>query len=166
MAHRRNKTKQDDAMRACQLRYEGVRAEEAAKKLRVSVHTYNNWFRSGGKLHDQYAQFCKEMDGEYKTTARRTIMRAVGVAAHALVEEVTNSDDARVRIMAAREILLRGLGKPNEEGSGDIVVVMTEPVRKEYVPAGYNKDGSPITTVNDAVELNERLVQHSKHNNT
>lgn len=142
-------------MRACQLRYEGVSAGAAARQLGVSVHTFNNWFRTGGRLYEKYAHFCKELDDQYKSTAKHTIMQAVTIAAEELVDEVTSCDNPHVRHMAAKEILLRGLGKPKDDGASQIVVTLVDPVKRTDVPPGYNPDGTPITTVQDAVDASE-----------
>lgn len=144
------KTKTDKDLRAIELRYHGTRAREAAKKLGISVNTYNGWFRAAGRLCERYEDYVVEQEEYYASAVRNRLVEAATRAVEVLVAQL-ECNSPFVAQGAAKEILNRAIGKAkNENESRPVIVRLTKPFEDGYVPEGYKANGEPFTTINDA----------------
>lgn len=161
-------------IRAFQLRWEGLTSKQVVArlnrefpKLKLNESTYRRWFSREGRLYEQYEIYAAGLLDEMKKRQRMRLARLVDDGIK-IIEEQLKEKKPKYRRgfiaqMAADKALSYGLGKPEDSAaSRTIIVKMTEPVRPGYVPPGYNPDGSPITNVNDAVELNEEVAANKQ----
>ena len=94
---------------AIEMRYEGKKYSDIAKKVDSKEQTVRKWFMVKGKLKDDYDSYERDENlfraGEAKKVFRRDV-----VAAAKTLSKLLKSEDHRIRINAAKEILCRELG--------------------------------------------------------
>lgn len=160
-------------LRAFELRWEGLPADEVVKalnkefpKTRITVSSYHHWFDKSGRLFEAYAEFVETRQNEIRQMVNSRLHRMANKALFVLEDQITPRKDKKGKVkpfgmigfFAAKETLERTVGKADAESGRVVVVQLVDPVKKEDVPLGYNPDGTPRTTVNDAVALvQERL---------
>ena len=112
---------------AMQLRFEGYKYHEIAKKVDLSEFTLRHLFCKGGVLYEIYQDYCIKEADIRRNEARDTMSAHIDDVARRLVQ-IVNTGKEIPAIMAGKEILDRIEGKTKEtiEHSGTVGIAVVD----------------------------------------
>lgn len=96
------------------LRMQGLNYEQISEQLGVGVSTVENWFYRDATFRDAIEQFKQQYIDEITKTARERMQSAADQAMQTLIE-LLGSNNERVRLDAARDLLDRCCFKPEDK---------------------------------------------------
>lgn len=97
-------------LKAMHMRFEGKTAKEIATETKYSLDTVYSYFAKGGKLHEAYLNYEKEMGDEIVITTKRILKQNIRKASQMLVAKIDSADE-KVSLKASIEVLDRFFGK-------------------------------------------------------
>lgn len=110
------------------LRMQGLNYEQIAEQIGVGPSIVENWFYRDTTFRTEFEKFAQEYIEEITKTARERMQSAADQAMQTLVE-LLNSQNERIRLDAARDLLDRTGFKPEDiltlKGTQDIEIHVT-----------------------------------------
>jgi len=100
---------------AIQLKYQGYKYERIAKLLNIEYDTIVSWFRTDGKLFEDYNNYEHDHNKMIDDMANNLLKKNLNNACEVLINEMNDMKNApQIRIKAACEVLNRIWGvKPD-----------------------------------------------------
>ena len=152
--------------RAIEFRYEGLTARAAVTRLnkefpnsKTGQSAYDHWFAKAGLLYEAYAEFAEDQQKMMRAMVQARLARLADKALDVLEAQLKQTGRGKVGMiayLAANSVLERTVGKADAESGKIVVVRLVDPVKPHDIPTGYNADGTPKTTVQEAVDNSEQ----------
>jgi len=98
-------------LKAIEMKFKGVPLKKIAKETGIAYITVRQWFMTGGRLHEEYKEYCNKQEEILLSEAKKLFKKNIKNASIALIR-LLKSNDQKIVIAAAKEIINRELGEP------------------------------------------------------
>lgn len=98
---------------AIRMRFNGNNSKEIAEIVKKSPGTIDNWFSLNGRLYEEYNNFAEKSKKNISNETSANLIKNAKIASDVMID-LLGSRNELVRAKAAKEIIDRTLGKPNE----------------------------------------------------
>jgi hypothetical protein len=93
-------------LKAIEMKYLGFSYAKIAEAVGVEYSTIKSWFMRSGRLYRQYLEYAIEATKDRKDNAKQLFAVSIDKAVRTMTE-LLDSQDERIRFIAAREIIER-----------------------------------------------------------
>jgi hypothetical protein len=132
---------------AFEMRYNGEAYEQIAAAISVPASTLTTYLNR--EWRDDYSGYADEQDNRRKIALNSLLKQQLTKAATVLIHSMDNKDP-RIRLMAAKEVLDRAIGKPAVVDL-KLATIDFNPVERLLIEFGLKDiNGNPIFEENDS----------------